>query len=106
MNSVKKKLITLIIGLSTLVGLSPLLSLDWHFLVLVAIILVGTLIVWGWWDIRVPQNISLRNVAKFTSSYDRLIFVYGSLLVRDSLLRTWYRNSSDLVCISGYLWAP
>ena len=81
----------------------PLLELKPLYLVVIVALFVVSLSIWGWWDLRVPKEISLTKVDKFHQSYDKLIFVYGSLLVRDSLLRTLHLNLSDLVCIPCHL---
>lgn len=100
MGYIKQKFIKLALTFSVIAGLSPLLELPGWGIGIVAIAFLLALVVWGWWDLRSPDVVSLTKVDKFSSSYDHLIFVYGSLLVKDSLLRTIHQKpSSALECI-------
>ena len=103
MLSVKKKALAIVAVLTTLVGLSPLLKLP--VAALVAIVVVGLLVlfVWSWRDLATFGIVPLKPVARFATKHDHFVFVYGSLLVRDSLLRTIARSAAEMECVPCYL---
>ncbi len=103
MLSVKKKALAIIAVLTTLVGLSPLLELPVAALVAIIVVSLLVLFIWSWRDIATFDMVPLKPVARFGTKHDHFVFVYGSLLVRDSLLRTIARSATEMECVPCYL---
>jgi glutathionylspermidine synthase len=103
MRSFIKKAFTIATVMATIVGLSPLLKLSLRTQLAIIIAAVVILVIWYWRDITSLGSNPLQKVKKFSTRHDHLIFVYGSLLVRDSLSRTIARNPSEMECIPAYL---
>jgi glutathionylspermidine synthase len=97
------KIKSLIFVFAALLAFLPLLSMPMYYLFAFSIFFVFCFFVWAWPDIRTPSDHSLTKVDSFDQYYDHFIFIYGSLLVRDSLLKTLSREIHDVTCIACYL---
>ena len=103
MLSIKQKALAIVAVLTTLVGLSPLLKLPVAQLVAIIVVSLLALSIWSWRDFATSDMVPLKPVTRFTTKHDHFVFVYGSLLVRDSLLRTIARSATEMECVPCYL---
>lgn len=99
----KRKVIVLVAFLTTLLSLQPLFALPLWAIGLVVALFGVVVLIWTWADIRIPPDITLQPVQTFSSTPDFLVFAYGSLLVRRSLLRTIPADACQMECIPAYL---
>jgi glutathionylspermidine synthase len=103
MLTLKKKALAIFSLLTAIVALSPLFRLPLVALIGIILGMLVILVLWSWRDISTFRMVPLQKVERFAAKHDRYVFVYGSLLVRDSLLRTIARSPSEMECIPAYL---
>jgi hypothetical protein len=94
------KLIVGAVGIvSTILTIRSIVTFPWPIAIGFVVMAAAATITWYLLWRRRPAEVAPRVVSRFTSSPHHVLFVYGSLLSRDSILRTIAQGPGELECI-------
>jgi len=97
------EILSVISSIITILGVGKAFNISLWVQFIIITIAIVFFIIFNWSYFFTPKIVPLRKVRGFDKKYDHLIFVYGSLLVRDNLLRTIPQRSSTIDCIPCFL---